>query len=81
MLVLLMGFIYEVRRWDGLRCHDTHSKFRDDWVGHTGNIKVKTSTIWEAAMLVLLSGTVYGVGRWDGLRWYDILRTKCHKDW
>jgi hypothetical protein len=26
----LMGEIYEVRRWDGLRCNDTHTKFRKD---------------------------------------------------
>jgi hypothetical protein len=27
----LVGDIYEVRRCDGLRCHDVHSKYRKDW--------------------------------------------------
>jgi hypothetical protein len=31
----LMGGIYEVRRWDGLRCHDIHNKFHKDWFTHT----------------------------------------------
>jgi hypothetical protein len=35
MLVLLMGRIYEVRRWDGLRCHATHTKFHKDWFRHS----------------------------------------------
>jgi hypothetical protein len=30
-----MGGIYEVRRWDGLRCHDLHTKFHKDWVRHS----------------------------------------------
>jgi hypothetical protein len=31
MLVLLMEGIYKLRTWDGLRCHDIHTKFRKDW--------------------------------------------------
>jgi hypothetical protein len=31
----LMGGIYEVRRSDGLRCHDTHTKFHKDWFRHS----------------------------------------------
>jgi hypothetical protein len=27
----LMGRIHEVRRWDGLRCLDIHTKFYKDW--------------------------------------------------
>jgi hypothetical protein len=27
VLVLLMGEIYEVCRWDGIGCHDIHTKF------------------------------------------------------
>jgi hypothetical protein len=27
--------IYEVSRWDGLRCHDIHTKFHKDWFGHS----------------------------------------------
>jgi hypothetical protein len=30
VLVLLMGAIYEVRRWDGFTWHDIHTKFRED---------------------------------------------------
>jgi hypothetical protein len=26
-----MGEIYEVRRLEGLRCHDIHTKFHKDW--------------------------------------------------
>jgi hypothetical protein len=31
----LMGGIYEAHRWDGLRCHDIHTKFRNDWFRHS----------------------------------------------
>jgi hypothetical protein len=30
-----MGGIYEVRRLDGLRCHDIHTKFDKDWFRHS----------------------------------------------
>jgi hypothetical protein len=30
----LVGGIYEVHRWDGLRCHDIHTKFHKDWFRH-----------------------------------------------
>jgi hypothetical protein len=30
-----MGGIYEVRRSDRLRCHETHTKFYADWFRHT----------------------------------------------
>jgi uncharacterized protein involved in cysteine biosynthesis len=53
MLVLVMRGIYEVQRSDGLRWHDIHTKFHDDWLGHLGNIKVIISTIWETVVLVL----------------------------
>jgi hypothetical protein len=26
----------------------TYNKFHEDWFGHSGNIKVITSTVWEA---------------------------------
>jgi hypothetical protein len=29
-----MGWIYEVRRFDELRCHDIHTKFHKDWFSH-----------------------------------------------
>jgi hypothetical protein len=31
----LMGEIYEVCCWDGLRCHDIHTKFHKDWFSHS----------------------------------------------
>jgi hypothetical protein len=31
----LMGGIYEVRRSDGLRCHDIHTEFHKDWFMHS----------------------------------------------
>jgi hypothetical protein len=31
----LMGRIYEVRRWDGLRCHNIHTEFQKVWFGHS----------------------------------------------
>jgi hypothetical protein len=31
----LLGGIYEVRRLDGLRCHDIHTKFHKDWFSHS----------------------------------------------
>jgi hypothetical protein len=30
-----MGGIYEVRRWNGLRCHDILIKFHKDWFRHS----------------------------------------------
>jgi hypothetical protein len=75
-----MGAIYEVRCLDGLRRHDVRTEFHEDWLGHSGNIKVITSTIWEAAVLVLLTGAIYEVRCLDGLRWHDV-RTEFHEDW
>jgi hypothetical protein len=31
----LMGGIYEVHHWDGLRCHDIHTRSRKDWLRHS----------------------------------------------
>jgi hypothetical protein len=31
----LMGGIYEVCHWDGLRCHDIHMNFHQDWFSHS----------------------------------------------
>jgi hypothetical protein len=58
VLVLLMGVIYEVHRWDGVRWHDIRTKFQEDWLGHSGNTKAITSTI-----LVLLVGRIYDICR------------------
>jgi hypothetical protein len=54
VLVLLMGLIYEVHRWDGLWWHDIHTKSHDDMFRHSITIKGIISTIWEATVLVLL---------------------------
>jgi hypothetical protein len=56
-----------------------HINFHEDWFWQSGNIKVITSKIWEAAVLILLMGRIHGVCRWDGLRWHDIL-TKSNAD-
>jgi hypothetical protein len=31
----LMGGIYEIFCWDGLRCHDIHTNFHKDWFRHS----------------------------------------------
>jgi hypothetical protein len=31
----LMRGIYEVWRWDGIRCHDVHTRFLKDWFRHS----------------------------------------------
>jgi hypothetical protein len=61
VLVLLMREIYEVRHWDGLRRHDTHSKFLDGQFRHSSNINIITSTIWQASVLVLMMSEIYEV--------------------
>jgi hypothetical protein len=30
-----MGGLYEGRRRDGLRCHDIHAEFHEDWFRHS----------------------------------------------
>jgi hypothetical protein len=59
VLILLMGGIYEISHWNGLRWHDIHTKFHNDQFRHSSDIKVITSTIWEDAVLVLLMWEVY----------------------
>jgi hypothetical protein len=71
VLVLLMGLIQEVHCWAGHRWHDMHTKIHEYWFGHSNNIKVITSTIWQVAVLVLLMGRIYVVYGWDDLRWQD----------
>jgi hypothetical protein len=68
MLVLLMGGIYEVRRWNWLRWHDIHihTKFHDDRFRLLSNITVITAIIWEAVMLALLIEGIYEARRLDG---------------
>jgi hypothetical protein len=68
MLILLMGGIYDMRRWDGFMRHDTlvRTKFHEDWFRHLSNITVITSKIWEAVMSVLLIEEIYEVRCWNG---------------
>jgi hypothetical protein len=54
VLVLLMGFIYEVHRRDGLRWHNIRTTSHDERFRHSSNIKGIISTITEAMGLVLL---------------------------
>jgi hypothetical protein len=53
-----VGRIYEVPRRSGLRWHDMHTKFHEGWSRPSGNIKIITSKIWEAAMFVLVTRRV-----------------------
>jgi hypothetical protein len=66
----LVGRIYEVRRWDELRCRDIHTEFHKDWFRHS---KVDSG-------LHTLMGGIYEVRRWDELKCHDI-HTEFHKDW
>jgi hypothetical protein len=47
-----MGWIYEVRHCDGLRCHDTHIKFHKDRIKHSnvngGGESSDTQTAWRS---------------------------------
>jgi hypothetical protein len=45
VLLLLMGLIYDIHRWDELRLHYMHTKIHEDWFGHSGNIKYKISEV------------------------------------
>jgi hypothetical protein len=40
----LMGGIYEVRRWDGLRCHFIHTRFHKDWFRYSIADRGETQT-------------------------------------
>jgi hypothetical protein len=42
----LIGGIYEVRHWDGLRCHDIHTKFHKDWLRHSMMLTRKCASTW-----------------------------------
>jgi hypothetical protein len=45
----MIGGIYEVRRWDGLRCHDLYTKFHKDSFSHSKVDKgdyIDTQTEW-----------------------------------
>jgi hypothetical protein len=57
--------IYEVRLWDDLKWHDTHTTFYDDRFRNSTNIKFTASVILEVAVLVLLMGGLYEVRHWE----------------
>jgi hypothetical protein len=65
MLILLMGTIYTVSRWNGLRWRDVLTKINGYRYRHLSNIAVIFATIWEDALLVLLTEGIYEVRRWD----------------
>jgi hypothetical protein len=50
---------YMPMRWP--QAHYIHTKFHDHPFRNSSNIKVITSTIWEAVMLVLFRGGIYEV--------------------
>jgi hypothetical protein len=68
---LLMGGVYETGRWEGLTWRETHTKFYDDQLRRSSNIKVITSTFWETAVLVLLMLAIFKICLCDALRWHD----------
>jgi hypothetical protein len=73
-----MGRIYDICRWDDLRCHDTDLiTFHDDQYRNSSNIKGVTLTMWEAIVLLMLARGISYIRRRDGLRWYDTY-TKSH---
>jgi hypothetical protein len=74
-----MELIYEVYFWDDPRWHDMHTRFHEDWFGHSGNCNVITLTIWEVVVLALLMIGIYYVRRWVGLSWHD-MHTEFHDD-
>jgi hypothetical protein len=51
MLVLLILGIYELRRLDGVRCHDIHTKFNKDWFKYSnvnwGDTHTDSKTHWH----------------------------------
>jgi hypothetical protein len=57
MLILLMGVIYNVHRWDGIRWHDIHTKSHDDLFGHSRVISQQFERLqcwyywWEGFMM------------------------------
>lgn len=73
VFMLLMGVIYEVHRWDGLRWNDILTKFHEYRLGNWANITIVTSVVWMAAVLVLLIWRIYDVRVRVELGWDDII--------
>jgi hypothetical protein len=45
VLVLPTELIYEVHCRYGLTCYNIYTKFHEDWLGYSGNIKAIISTM------------------------------------
>jgi hypothetical protein len=43
-----IGSYLWVRRWGGLRCHDIHTKFNDNWFRHSKVYMGDTQTAWSS---------------------------------
>jgi hypothetical protein len=46
MLVLLVRVIFGVRRWNGLRCRDIHTKFHEVLFSHWSNLRLQCWCYW-----------------------------------
>jgi hypothetical protein len=53
-ILKLMGGIYEVCRWNGLRCHDTHTEFHKGGSAIYKLIGVDTQTAWGSHEPILM---------------------------
>jgi hypothetical protein len=54
---------------DGFVLHDMETRFHEELLGHSSNIKVITSTILESAILVSLMEEIYEVRRSEAFMW------------
>jgi hypothetical protein len=81
-----MGGIYEVRRLDGLGCHDTHTKFHKDWFRHSEANKWDLETHGQhsdpISLLLSLKNKgsrlrmVIGEIGWSGMDWTGLARDR-----
>jgi hypothetical protein len=55
VLVSLMGWIYGARLWGGFKWQDKHTKFHENLLRYSSNIKVIISIIWETSVLLLVT--------------------------
>jgi hypothetical protein len=54
-----MAGICKLRHVDGIRWRDTHTKFHDDRLKDSSNVKVIVPTIWDTVVLMILIGGIY----------------------
>jgi hypothetical protein len=77
VLVLLMGRIYDVCRWDVFRWHDIYTpSFMTIGSGIRVILRVLPQ-LFEGLVLVLLIRGISYIRHWNDLRWHDI-HTKSH---